>query len=73
MRFIENGQIKEWITEGFGDKTSKINRRDFLAGEDLFDQRALFVICLADQLLRLRLLEASCLAQGAGQTAQGAS
>ena len=73
VRFIENRQIEQWIAEGVRHETGEVERGNLLTGDDLFEHRALFVIRLGQQLLRLGFLEPSRLNQGAGETAERTS
>ena len=41
--FVENRQVKQGVAEGVGDEAGQIERRDFLAGDDLMLRRPRFV------------------------------
>ncbi len=69
MRFVESGEVEQWITKGIGNKARDIDRRCLLACDDLLDQGNLGIAGLGEQLLRLRLLELSGLNQCTRQAA----
>jgi len=68
VRFVENSQVEQWIAKGVSHETGKIERRNFLTGYDLFDQRVSLVVSLTDQLFGFWFLQPSRLYQGAGET-----
>ena len=71
MRLVESRDVEQRIAEGVGDETRDVQRGHLLAGDDLFDQRLLFMAGVGLQLLRLSLLEAAGLHERACESAEG--